>query len=169
MQKRNFWVIEYIYENFLELLECIFARNYLTHWKNFLSIIFKNISWGTFLLKNPIRLWKSLLPTADTWWTWRRWTRTRARTTYTRSFWAAALPAFPPSPTEQQRYFWKSSLYFGISGPRHHWHSRLRQLSSSDIFESRLCISAFFSWTGCRTRGDNLWTKFYLSLIRALL
>ncbi len=58
-----------------------------------------------------------------------------------RSFWAAATPAFPPSPTE----------------------------SSRDIFESRLCISAFFSLTECRRRGDNLWTKFYLSLIRALL
>ena len=35
--------MEYIYEYFLEIVECKFARNGLTNWKTFLTSIFKNI------------------------------------------------------------------------------------------------------------------------------
>ena len=46
--KKNFGVIEYIYEYMLELVECKFARNGLTNWKNFLANIFENIIWHLF-------------------------------------------------------------------------------------------------------------------------
>jgi hypothetical protein len=53
--------MEYIYEYFLEIVGCKFARNGLTNWKTFLTNILKNI-FGIFLLVNPIKLWKSLYP-----------------------------------------------------------------------------------------------------------
>ncbi len=40
--------MEYIYEYFLELVECKFARNGLTNRKTFLTNIFKNIIWHLF-------------------------------------------------------------------------------------------------------------------------
>ncbi len=40
--------MEYIYEYFLEMVECKFARNGLTNWKIFLSNILKNIIWHLF-------------------------------------------------------------------------------------------------------------------------
>ena len=46
--KKNFGVIEYIYEYMLELVECRFARNGLTNWKTFLTNIFENIIWHLF-------------------------------------------------------------------------------------------------------------------------
>ncbi len=50
-QKENqkfFWVIDYIYEYMLELVECKFARNGLTNWNTFLTNIFVNIIWHLF-------------------------------------------------------------------------------------------------------------------------
>ncbi len=41
-------VIEYIFEYFLELVECKFSRNGLTSWKTFLTNICKNIIWHLF-------------------------------------------------------------------------------------------------------------------------
>ncbi len=40
--------MEYIYEYFLEIVECKFARNGLTNWKTFLANILKNIIWHLF-------------------------------------------------------------------------------------------------------------------------
>ncbi len=40
--------MEYIYEYFLEIVECKFARNGLTKWKTFLTNILKNIIWHIF-------------------------------------------------------------------------------------------------------------------------
>jgi hypothetical protein len=40
---KNFGVMEYIYEYFLEMVECNFTRNGLTNWKTFLTNILKNI------------------------------------------------------------------------------------------------------------------------------
>ncbi len=40
--------MEYIYEYFLEIVECKFARNGLTNWKSFLTNILKNIIWHLF-------------------------------------------------------------------------------------------------------------------------
>ncbi len=40
--------MEYIYEYFLEIVECKFARNGLTNWKTFLTNILKNIIWHLF-------------------------------------------------------------------------------------------------------------------------
>jgi hypothetical protein len=40
--------MEYIFEYFLELVECKFARNGLTNWKTFLTNIVKNIIWHLF-------------------------------------------------------------------------------------------------------------------------
>ncbi len=45
---KNFGVMEYIYEYFLEILECKFARNGLTNWKTFLTNILKYIIWHLF-------------------------------------------------------------------------------------------------------------------------
>ncbi len=53
--------MECIYEYFLKVGECKFARNGLTNWKTFLTNILKNIIWHL-LLVNPIKLWKSLYP-----------------------------------------------------------------------------------------------------------
>ncbi len=47
-QKKNFGVIEYIYEYMLELVECKFARKGLTNWKTFLTNVFENIIWHLF-------------------------------------------------------------------------------------------------------------------------
>ncbi len=57
--------MEYIYEYFLEIVECKFARNGLTNWKTFLTNILR-ILFGIFLLVNPIKLWKSLYPSVHT-------------------------------------------------------------------------------------------------------
>ncbi len=70
MSKKNkfFGVIEYIYENMLELVECKFARNGLTNWKTFLTNIFKNIIWHLFVgesyqvLKITVTYW-TIIPT----------------------------------------------------------------------------------------------------------
>ena len=43
-----FGVMEYIYEYFLEIVECKFARNGLNNWKTFLTNILKNIIWHLF-------------------------------------------------------------------------------------------------------------------------
>ncbi len=40
--------MEYIYEYFLEIVECKFARNGLTNQKTFLTNILKNIIWHLF-------------------------------------------------------------------------------------------------------------------------
>ncbi len=40
--------MEYIYEYFLEIVECKCARNGLTNWKTFLTNILKNIIWHLF-------------------------------------------------------------------------------------------------------------------------
>jgi hypothetical protein len=40
--------MEYIYEYFLEIVECKFARNGLTYRKTFLTNILKNIIWHLF-------------------------------------------------------------------------------------------------------------------------
>jgi hypothetical protein len=40
--------MEYIYEYFLEIVECKLARNGLTNWKFFLTNIVKNIIWYLF-------------------------------------------------------------------------------------------------------------------------
>jgi hypothetical protein len=40
--------MEYIYEYFLEIVECDFARNGLTNWKTFFTNILKNIIWHHF-------------------------------------------------------------------------------------------------------------------------
>ncbi len=40
--------MEYIYEYFLETVECKFARNGLTNWKTFLTNILKIIIWHLF-------------------------------------------------------------------------------------------------------------------------
>ncbi len=40
--------MEYIYEYFLEIVECKFARNGLTNGKTFLTDILKNIIWHLF-------------------------------------------------------------------------------------------------------------------------
>ncbi len=40
--------MEYIYEYFLEIVLCKFARNGLTNWKTFLTNILKNIIWHLF-------------------------------------------------------------------------------------------------------------------------
>ncbi len=53
--------MKYIYEYFLEIVECKFARNGLTNWKTFLANILKNIIWHL-LLVNLIKLWNSLYP-----------------------------------------------------------------------------------------------------------
>ncbi len=45
---KKIWVMEYIYEYFLEIVECKFARNGLTNWKTFLANILKNIIWHLF-------------------------------------------------------------------------------------------------------------------------
>ncbi len=61
--------MEYLYEYFLEIVECKFARNGLTNWKTSLANILKNIIFllfGIFLLVNPIKLWKSLYPNVHT-------------------------------------------------------------------------------------------------------
>jgi hypothetical protein len=48
-RRKKIWVIEYIYEYFLEIEECEFARNGLiNYWKIFLTNIFKNIIWHLF-------------------------------------------------------------------------------------------------------------------------
>ncbi len=44
--------MEYIYEYFLEIVECKFARNGLTNWKTFFTNILKNIIWHLFADKS---------------------------------------------------------------------------------------------------------------------
>ncbi len=44
-----------LYEYFLELVQCQFARNIIANWKTFLTSIFK-ILFGILLLANPIML-----------------------------------------------------------------------------------------------------------------
>jgi hypothetical protein len=51
-KNKVFGVIEYICENFVELLECKFARNGLTNFKKILTNILENIIWHL-LLVNP--------------------------------------------------------------------------------------------------------------------
>jgi hypothetical protein len=45
---KNFGVIEYIYEYYLELVKCKLARNGLNNSKTFFTNIFKNIIWRLF-------------------------------------------------------------------------------------------------------------------------
>ncbi len=52
MQKKKlkfFGVIEYIYEYYLELVECKYVRKGLTNWKGFLINIIRNIIWHLFV------------------------------------------------------------------------------------------------------------------------
>ncbi len=46
-KKKNFWG-HGVYEYFLEIVECKFARNGLTNWKKIFTNIFKNIIWHLF-------------------------------------------------------------------------------------------------------------------------
>ncbi len=63
MQKKikKFGVIEYIYEYFLELVECKLARNGWSNLKTFFTLILKNNTlFDNFLLVNRIKLWRTL-------------------------------------------------------------------------------------------------------------
>ncbi len=56
MQKK----IKTKFEYCLELVECKFARHGITNWKPFFNKTFLRIWFGSFLLVNPIKMWKSL-------------------------------------------------------------------------------------------------------------